>query len=225
MACSMPWTRPSPCVGRPRLQTSSGGRASSRCWSRPWTRPAPGRPRGDRARRGGDRQDAHGRRVRARGGGARTRPCCGARATRAAITYPYGPWAQALGRSSTACRGSGRERARPDAAALAQMLPPDRLAAAPALPPDQGRLRLYEAVVRCLDAIERLPVLVLDDLQWADADSLDLLVHVARFAAAPADRRAAPRRRARRRRPRRAAAGRDRAPARAASTCCSPACR
>ncbi len=103
------------------------------------------------------------------------------------ITYPYGPWAQALG---AFLDGVPRDRVAsvlgPDAAALAQMLPPStRLAAAPALPSDQGRLRLYEAVVRCLDAIERLPVLVLDDLQWADADSLDLLVHVARFAARP----------------------------------------
>ena len=39
--------------------------------------------------------------------------------------------------------------------------------------------------MRCLQSIERTPVLVLDDLQWADADSLDLLVHVARFATRP----------------------------------------
>jgi DNA-binding CsgD family transcriptional regulator len=100
------------------------------------------------------------------------------------ITYPYGPWAEALGGFLD---GVPSDRVASvlgaDAAALAQLLPPPgRLAAAPALPTDQGRLRLYEAVVRCLQAIERTPVLVLDDLQWADADSLDLLVHVARFA-------------------------------------------
>ncbi len=103
------------------------------------------------------------------------------------ITYPYGPWAEALG---AFLDGVPADRVASvlgaDAAALAQLLPaPERLAAAPALPPDQGRLRLYEAVVRCLQSIERTPVLVLDDLQWADADSLDLLVHVARFATRP----------------------------------------
>jgi DNA-binding NarL/FixJ family response regulator len=103
------------------------------------------------------------------------------------ITYPYGPWAEALGAFLDGVPGDRVERVLgPDAAALAQLLPaPGRLAAAPALPAEQGRLRLYEAVVRCLEEIERLPVLVLDDVQWADADSLDLLVHVARFATRP----------------------------------------
>jgi DNA-binding NarL/FixJ family response regulator len=103
------------------------------------------------------------------------------------ITYPYGPWAEALGGylEAVPCDSVAGVLGA-DAAALAQLLPPAaRLAAAPALPPGQGRLRLYEGVVRCLEAIEQLPVLVLDDLQWADADSLDLLVHVARFASRP----------------------------------------
>ncbi len=103
------------------------------------------------------------------------------------ITYPYGPWAEALGAFLDGVPGDRVASVLgADAAALAQLLPPPgRLKAAPALPPDQGRLRLYEAVVRCLQAIERTPVLVLDDLQWADTDSLDLLVHVARFATRP----------------------------------------
>jgi DNA-binding CsgD family transcriptional regulator len=88
------------------------------------------------------------------------------------VTYAYGPWAQAL-------RGAGcgsRE-------ALAPLL--SRPGGAPELPPEQARPRLYEAVVRCLDEIERVPMVVLDDLQWADADTLDLLVHVARFGRRP----------------------------------------
>ncbi|WP_304412495.1 ATP-binding protein [Candidatus Solirubrobacter pratensis] len=103
------------------------------------------------------------------------------------LTYPYGPWAQALGAYLDGVPGDRVASVLGvDAAALAQLLPPPaRLAALPALPPGQGRLRLYEAVVRCLQAIERTPVLVLDDIQWADADSLDLLVHVARFATRP----------------------------------------
>ena len=60
------------------------------------------------------------------------------------------------------------------------MLPAaERLAAAPALPPTTGPLALAEAVVRLLDAIEPRPVIVLDDLQRADPDTLALLVHVA----------------------------------------------
>jgi DNA-binding CsgD family transcriptional regulator len=48
------------------------------------------------------------------------------------------------------------------------------------LPPDQARLRLYEAVGALLAAIaEPAPlVLLLDDLQWADSASLDLLSYV-----------------------------------------------
>ncbi len=66
------------------------------------------------------------------------------------------------------------------------MLPAaERLAAAPALPPTTGPLALAEAVVRLLDAIEPQPVIVLDDLQRADPDTLALLVHVARFARRP----------------------------------------
>src|SRR4051794_23779905 len=103
------------------------------------------------------------------------------------ITYPYGPWAQALGAYLDGVPGDRVASVLGvDAAALAQLLPPPaRLAALPALPPGQGRLRLYEAVVRCLQAIERTRGLVPDDLQWAAAASLDLLAHVAGFAPRP----------------------------------------
>ncbi len=52
----------------------------------------------------------------------------------------------------------------------------------PALPPEQARLRLYESVGAFLVSISQPAplVLVLDDLQWADAASLDLLCHVMR---------------------------------------------
>jgi predicted ATPase len=50
------------------------------------------------------------------------------------------------------------------------------------LPADQARLRLFEAVGMFLSAIATTAplVLLLDDLQWADPASLDLLRHVAR---------------------------------------------
>ncbi len=55
-------------------------------------------------------------------------------------------------------------------------------AASYSLPPEQARLRLYEAVGEFLANISaRRPlVLLLDDLQWADASSLDLLCYVVR---------------------------------------------
>ena len=53
---------------------------------------------------------------------------------------------------------------------------------APSLSPDEGRFRLYDAVFRFLaQAAQRTPlVLILDDLHWADRDSLQLLRYVAR---------------------------------------------
>ncbi len=49
-------------------------------------------------------------------------------------------------------------------------------------PPEQARLRLYEAIGAFLEAISTPYglVLILDDLQWADSASLDLLCHLAR---------------------------------------------
>jgi DNA-binding CsgD family transcriptional regulator len=49
-------------------------------------------------------------------------------------------------------------------------------------PPEQARLRLYEAIGAFLEAIGTPHglVLILDDLQWADSASLDLLCHLAR---------------------------------------------
>ena len=56
------------------------------------------------------------------------------------------------------------------------------LAVPSASPPEQARLRLYEAIGAFLEAIGTPHglVLILDDLQWADSASLDLLCHLAR---------------------------------------------
>jgi len=50
------------------------------------------------------------------------------------------------------------------------------------LPHEQARFRLYEAIGAFLEAIgaTHTLVLILDDLQWADTASLDLLCHLAR---------------------------------------------
>jgi DNA-binding CsgD family transcriptional regulator len=80
-----------------------------------------------------------------------------------------------------------RAQADARAAILATILPElaerlGELAPGYALPPEQARLRLYDAVGAFLAALstERPLLLVLDDLHWADAATLDLMCHVAR---------------------------------------------
>ena len=101
---------------------------------------------------------------------------------------PYLPFLEALGQH---LRATPPEMLRAQTGTLAPILAailPElagRLGELPAsypLPPEQARLRLYEAVNLLLAAIaaERPLVLVLDDLHWADAASLDLLCYVAR---------------------------------------------
>jgi class 3 adenylate cyclase/tetratricopeptide (TPR) repeat protein len=74
--------------------------------------------------------------------------------------------------------------------ALSVMVPALRariptLAEPAALEPNEERQRLFDAVAQVLLALsERAPVLlVLDDLHWADAGTIAMLRHVARFAA------------------------------------------
>lgn len=101
---------------------------------------------------------------------------------------PYLPFLEALGAYVRAApRGRLTAEAAPVAHTLATILPEleDRLGALPSagrdLPREQARLRLFEAVGAFLTAIAaRDPLLlVLDDLQWADPGTLDLLTHVA----------------------------------------------
>jgi hypothetical protein len=85
--------------------------------------------------------------------------------------------------------GAGRLRADlgPAAGPLAQLVPglrevlPDVPTAEP-LQPDEERLRLLDAVARFLAELtaQGPVVLVLDDLQWADASTLVTLRHIAR---------------------------------------------
>jgi DNA-binding CsgD family transcriptional regulator len=101
---------------------------------------------------------------------------------------PYLPFLEAFGQHIRAVRPDElREQTGPLASILATILPELtlRLGALPAsypLPPDQARLRLYEAVDTFLAAIAAAQplLLILDDLQWADPASLDVLCYVAR---------------------------------------------
>jgi tetratricopeptide (TPR) repeat protein len=103
---------------------------------------------------------------------------------------PYAPFADALARHIPDIQadelrvdlGSG-------AAPLAQLVPvvreilPDIPEPVP-VPPHEERFRLIDAVVQfLLSRSRRTPVLLcLDDLQWADKGTVDLLRHTARFA-------------------------------------------
>src|SRR6266487_5811249 len=101
---------------------------------------------------------------------------------------PYLPFVEALGRY---IQVTPLDQLRTHVAAapqvLATLLPEliTRLGELPAsapLPPEQARFRLYEAIGMFFQALgaPHALVLTLDDLQWADTASLDLLCHVAR---------------------------------------------
>jgi predicted ATPase/DNA-binding NarL/FixJ family response regulator len=101
---------------------------------------------------------------------------------------PYLPFLEALGQHiRTATPHSVREQAGALASVLATILPefPLPLGELPVsypLPAEQVRLRLYEAVGMFLAtiAVPHALVLLLDDLQWADTATLDLLCYVVR---------------------------------------------
>ncbi len=101
---------------------------------------------------------------------------------------PFAPWIEALSPLVEA-RASDRLQTlhRADVGALAELLPAIRRAF-PDTPPaaslelDEGRMRLYEAVVRLLNATEHRAVVVLDDVHGADPATIDLLMHAVRWA-------------------------------------------
>ena len=101
---------------------------------------------------------------------------------------PYLPFLEALGEHVLATDAATLyAQAGPLAPVLATILPElalrlGELPSSYVLPPEQARLRLFEAVDGFLAAIagDRLLVVLLDDLQWADPAALDLLCHIAR---------------------------------------------
>src|SRR5262245_42988570 len=103
---------------------------------------------------------------------------------------PYGSFAEAL---TEHVRRAPAETLRGDlalgAAPLTRLVPElrERLPDLPepvALQPDAERVRLLDAVVQCLLvlAARAPPVMVVDDLHWADHGTVAMLRHVARFA-------------------------------------------
>ena len=102
---------------------------------------------------------------------------------------PFQPWVEALERHLHALPPVERERRLGDGA-LARLLPTlgdatmPRTGRATAAGDAAERYRAFEAVRSLLEeaAAERPVLLVLDDLHWADADSLHLLRHLARMA-------------------------------------------
>jgi DNA-binding CsgD family transcriptional regulator/tetratricopeptide (TPR) repeat protein len=109
-------------------------------------------------------------------------------ASDAAGMPPYLPFLEALGRYIRAADPVAlRAQTGTSAAPLAALLPElgERLGELPighTLPPEQARLRLYDALADVLAAIgaERGVLLLIDDLQWADSATLDLICHIAR---------------------------------------------
>jgi predicted ATPase len=100
----------------------------------------------------------------------------------------YGPWVEALSGFLRSLAPEQRDRLfGPVAPVLAPLIPPlrtvfPRLTRPDALAPAEERLRLYDAVVQTLQAAAtgRSVAVILDDLHWADRDSLELLRYVAR---------------------------------------------
>ncbi len=101
---------------------------------------------------------------------------------------PYLPFLEALGQHIRAATPDElRAQTGAMASVLATILPElslrlGELPSSYVLPPEQARLRLYEAVGMFLVAIAAPhgSLLLLDDLQWADTATLDLLCYVAR---------------------------------------------
>jgi DNA-binding CsgD family transcriptional regulator len=105
-------------------------------------------------------------------------------------TPPFLPFLEAIGRYiHTTSPDQLRGRLSTIPQTLANLFPeltiylPDLLSLP--VPPEQACLRLYEAIGALLGAIceEHTLVLVLDNLQWADTASLDLLYHLAHYQA------------------------------------------
>jgi hypothetical protein len=101
------------------------------------------------------------------------------------LRYPYQPWVEALGQLVAGASARLLQRLEPQAASLVRLVPDlaDRVGArlpeAPA-DPEAARSVLFAAVRSAMQAAGEggAVVVVVDDLQWADAPSLQLLRHL-----------------------------------------------
>jgi DNA-binding CsgD family transcriptional regulator len=99
-------------------------------------------------------------------------------------TPPYGPWTQALAPYVEQHSGDLRD----EAPVLAAVVPElgeryPEAEPAPSLGSREEQFRLHDAVARVLAESDRTVLVVVDDLQWADRATLELLLAVARSSA------------------------------------------
>jgi DNA-binding CsgD family transcriptional regulator len=100
-------------------------------------------------------------------------------------THPYGVWREAVNSRVTALGDEGLEALLGGAAGWLAPLAPDEVLSGrtPAgVPAVVARRRLAEVLARMLDALPARSVVILDDMQWADPESLELFSHVARLS-------------------------------------------
>ena len=101
----------------------------------------------------------------------------------AELSLPYLPFLEAIGnRLTTDDVGELRQRLGPASDELAQLFPQLGRAPAPGGDPMQAKLRLFEAILLFLRdaARDRALLLVLEDLQWADPATRELLDYMTR---------------------------------------------
>jgi DNA-binding CsgD family transcriptional regulator len=98
---------------------------------------------------------------------------------------PYGVWTEAIDGYATRLGDAGLETLLGDEARWLAPLAPDGVLSGGGpvgVPAVVARLRLAEVLARLLDALPERAVVVLDDMQWADPDSLVLFGQVARLS-------------------------------------------
>jgi DNA-binding CsgD family transcriptional regulator len=95
---------------------------------------------------------------------------------------PYGVWAEAIRGLAERLGGDGLRSVLGAEVRWLGPLMPDVERWRPRTPAEIARLRLAEVLARLLASFERPPAVVLDDMQWASPDSLELFAQVARLA-------------------------------------------
>jgi predicted ATPase len=100
------------------------------------------------------------------------------------LSTPYGVWREAASSYLEQLGDDGLQRALGDGAGWLALLVPDGMCSQHVpvgVSVEMARVRLAEAFARMLDASPVQAMLILDDMQWADPDSLELLGQVARL--------------------------------------------